>query len=229
MSKERIYIVSSSDPLFDLLKYNLGKRGYQIGRGTTEEDVEAHVQAFKPQVVIVGHDSVTDLSICKVIMEKAIAPRPKFIVLSPVAAVEQQAAGAGIDSFLIEPFTLEELIEKIDVILGDEQNINVFRQGTNIILTLKGNLDHHFSSRFRQALTTICSIGGVHLIIDFAGVEFLAHHNLMPLVTANARLEHQGGRISIIGLNAGLQDLFDKAGLKQTFKYFKDRSDAMRA
>lgn len=225
MSSERIYIFTGQDYLFNVMKYNLAKRGFIIERGTTAEDIETKVESFKPHLVITDGGP----SVCQAIVEKGMAPRPKFIVISSTAQYDQDLSGI-VDSVLIKPFTLEELIEKIDgVITGESQNLTVFRQGAVIIMTLKGNLEHQFSTRFRQALSTICSIGSIHLIIDFTAADFLAHQNLVPLLTANSRLEQQGGKISVVGLAPGLQDLFTKAGLANTFKFHKDRAEAMRS
>ena len=105
----------------------------------------------------------------------------------------------------------------------------LFRQAGHIILTLKGNLDHRFATRFNQVMGTICTIGQTHLVIDFSDVVFFAHQNILPLITAKARFERQGGKISIVGLNPGLDILFEKAMLRDTFRFHKDRVEALRS
>ena len=74
-------------------------------------------------------------------------------IVAPAATKElvKRAMTMGIENILVEPFALEDLMEKMERVLGDVHNINIFTQGKNVVISLKGTLDHTYATRIRQA------------------------------------------------------------------------------
>lgn len=58
--------------------------------------------------------------------------------------------------------------------------------------------------------------------------DYLAHQNLLPLVTSRARLDTQKGEMRFVSTNEGIQRMLEKAGLLETFKISKTRAEALR-
>lgn len=232
MSRKKILIVTGRDYLYNYFTYNLSKREFECAQAATFTEIRSKAAEFVPDLVLIEHDLslITELSTCKALIDSAVVEPPKYIIISHIATRELalKAANLGIDNFLILPCTLDDLMSKVDDLLGDENKLNVFRQGNNVVMALKGSLDHHFAGRFKQALEALATLTSVTLILDFSEVEFFAHPNLMPLLTARVRLEYQLVSIAIVGLNAKLEKMFAKGGLQKTFRYCRTRAEAMR-
>lgn len=89
------------------------------------------------------------------------------------------------------------------------------------LLKIKENLVTDPAAReFKEVLTTLIDEGKKDIVIDFSNVAFIGSSGIGKLLLAYKRLDDLGGKISIIGLNKDIKELFITFRLNEFFPIF---------
>ncbi|MEW5691843.1 MAG: response regulator [Candidatus Hydrogenedentota bacterium] len=234
MSGESILIIEPSEPLLQVISYNLKKRKYNIISTTTGKEGFNLLESLGRVDLILINSILPDIGGIELGKKiKSSYPSIPIIILSAVCIKEEiiKASRANIRNFITFPFLLEEMLEKIDNVLkekGDE-NYSVINIGKKTVVVLKESLDHFFSNRLKNILNDLINSTQYNIIIDLSEADFLAHQNLVVLISASEKILHLGGSIKIVGINEDIQKMFKKAKLETYFKIYPTRADALRA
>ena len=80
-----------------------------------------------------------------------------------------------------------------------------------LVVTLSGRLDTTTSPQLEKALQE--NLNGIHAIIfDFADIEYISSAGLRVLLSAQKRMNADGGAIKLIHVNETVMEVFDITG-----------------
>ncbi|SBU96671.1 anti-sigma B factor antagonist [Streptomyces sp. MnatMP-M77] len=85
------------------------------------------------------------------------------------------------------------------------------------VLTVSGELDHHTSPRFREALNEITLSTDTGLVLELSGLTYCDSTGITVLVTAYQRAQASGTELNVAGASPHLLRLFGVVGLDQVF------------
>ncbi|QMU73913.1 STAS domain-containing protein [Streptacidiphilus sp. P02-A3a] len=97
------------------------------------------------------------------------------------------------------------------------------------MLTAVGELDHDTAPQLRATLDDVPFGPGSLLVVDLAQLTYCDSTGITVLVTAHQRADAAGGRVTLAGLNHGLNRVFEIVGLDQFFSIQPTTADAIRA
>ena len=107
-------------------------------------------------------------------------------------------------------------------------NLNPKLQGSVLILAPQGRIDHASAEDFSTALEphlAECKAGGVSLVLDFGGIEYISSVGLRALMLAARQVKAQNGRIAIAALTPEVKEVFEISRFNMVYKVF-DNVDA---
>ena len=84
------------------------------------------------------------------------------------------------------------------------------KQGTTLILALSGRMDAVTAPQLNDLLEKELS-GVTELILDFAGLEYIASAGLRVLLTAQKRMKNLG-TMKIVHVGDNVQEIFEMTG-----------------
>lgn len=109
--------------------------------------------------------------------------------------------------------------------------VTTTHQGSTLILTPKGRIDHASAEAFSTALTGYldnCRSGEKPLILDFSEIEYVSSIGLRALMLAARQVKTQGGKIAIAAPTPVVQEVFDVCRFNLVIDIF-DRVDSAQA
>lgn len=233
MKKRRLIIIAMpSTPLYEVLRYNLAKRLYAVSRAVNGEELIELAEEESPDLIIANAelgdmDAFAAISKIK-IRHKALAPIPT-VVISP--NVDKQAiiraAQLGISGYIAEPFDLEDVIAKVENLVGTVQVLEtVALRGCSIIM-FNGRVSYQHAKLIKTAIQVLLEAGHRKVIIDLSEADFLAHQVMVVLLSAQEKLKSIGGKLVICEPNAGIASMFAKAGLGSAIEIHPNRAQAL--
>jgi len=107
-------------------------------------------------------------------------------------------------------------------------NLNSTRQGNYLILAPQGRIDHASATDFSIALEphlAECKAGGISLVLDFGGVEYISSVGLRALMLAARQVKAQNGQIAIAALTPMVKEVFEISRFNLVYKVY-DNVDA---
>ena len=120
---KKILIADDEPNIVTSLEYLMQKRGYEVKVARNGDEALALVESFRPDVVLldVMMPRRSGYEVCQQIRERADWRHIKLVMLSAKGreAEVNKGLSLGADSYVTKPFSNQELIAKIDELLGD--------------------------------------------------------------------------------------------------------------
>jgi DNA-binding response OmpR family regulator len=121
----RVLVVDDEDDIRNLVHDILTGSGYEVFTASTGEEALTKVVAYKPDLVIldVVMSGMSGLEVCRLIKAKPNLKGTRVLMLSALSrAVDQKLiADAGADVYMKKPFSVHDLLSKIDELsLGEK-------------------------------------------------------------------------------------------------------------
>lgn len=98
---------------------------------------------------------------------------------------------------------------------------------TAAVLTLQGRLDQTSAKELAERLERLLDQGQAKLVVDLAGVDYLASPGLQVLLKAFWRTNLKEGRLVLCSLSDYAAEVFDLTGLSLVFSIAADRQEAL--
>lgn len=101
------------------------------------------------------------------------------------------------------------------------------------LLTVTGRLDAASAPQFRQAIESLFDQGRYRIVLDLAGLEYIASPGLRVLIEARKRARDwkltdlEGGDVRIANLPPRIKEVFDLTGFTSLFEIFNDTLEAV--
>ncbi|HEX9369955.1 MAG TPA: STAS domain-containing protein [Roseiflexaceae bacterium] len=101
------------------------------------------------------------------------------------------------------------------------------------LLTVSGRLDAASAPQFKQALDSLFDQGRYRIVLDLAGLEYIASPGLRVLIEARKRTRDwkltdlEGGDVRIANLPQRIKEVFDLTGFTSLFQIFGDTLEAV--
>lgn len=107
------------------------------------------------------------------------------------------------------------------------------KTGSVDILEIKGRMDiagAEFAEKFFQQMAQEEQMQkGCQLVVDLCGVDYVSSSGLRLFVKILKHIEEIGGKMALCGMNIGVEEVFQFAGLDTVFKIFPTRDEAIRS
>jgi len=104
-------------------------------------------------------------------------------------------------------------------------NLNSRIQGNVLIIAPQGRIDHSSAEDFSKAMAphlAECKSGGVALVLDFEGIEYISSVGLRALMLASRQAKAQNGRIAIAALTPVVKEVFEISRFNLVYKVFEN-------
>jgi anti-sigma B factor antagonist len=101
------------------------------------------------------------------------------------------------------------------------------------LLSIVGRLDAASAPQLRQQIETLFDEGRCRLVLDLAGLEYVASPGLRVLIEARKRARDrkltdlEGGDVRIANLPPRIKEVFDLTGFTSLFEIFPDTVEAV--
>ena len=122
MSK-KILIVDDEPNIVTSLEYLMQKNGYEVKIARNGDEALELVESFRPDVVLldVMMPRKSGYEVCQKMRERKDWQHIKIVMLSAKGreAEVNKGLSLGADTYVTKPFSNQELIDKIDELLGD--------------------------------------------------------------------------------------------------------------
>ena len=109
-------------------------------------------------------------------------------------------------------------------------HISQERYGDALVLTLAGRVDNSTTDGLKagiDAYISTCRAGGDHLILDFAGVDYISSVGLRVLMLAAKQSREQGGTILVAALQPVVREIFEISRFNLVFACFDSVREAL--
>lgn len=121
MATERILVVDDEEDLLELIRYNLGKEGYQVRCIATGETAVQEARTFLPDVILLDLmlPAIDGLALCKILKSD---PQTRHIPIMMVTAKTEEAdvvtgLELGADDYITKPFSPRVLLARVRAVL----------------------------------------------------------------------------------------------------------------
>ena len=121
MATERILVVDDEEDLLELIRYNLGKEGYQVRCVSSGEMALREARSQAPDLILLDLmlPAVDGLSVCRILKSD---PQTQHIPVVMVTAKTEEAdivtgLELGADDYITKPFSPRELLARIRAVL----------------------------------------------------------------------------------------------------------------
>ena len=108
--------------------------------------------------------------------------------------------------------------------------VSSHRHGNILILSPHGRIDHAHADAFKVALDKYlveCKLGGVHIILNFASIDYISSVGLRVLMLAARQVNAHGGRIVIAALQPLVEEVFKISRFNLVYQVFHSVDDAL--
>lgn len=101
------------------------------------------------------------------------------------------------------------------------------------LLTLEGRMDAASAPQLKQQLDALFEQGRYRLVLDLAGLDYIASPGLRVLIEARKRARDrkltdlEGGDVRIANLPPRIKEVFDLTGFTSLFEIYNDTLEAV--
>jgi anti-sigma B factor antagonist len=101
------------------------------------------------------------------------------------------------------------------------------------LLSVSGRLDAMSAQQFKQTIDELFAAGRYRLVLDLAGLEYVASPGLRVLIEARKRARDwkitdlEGGDVRIANLPPRIKEVFDLTGFTSLFEIYGDTTEAV--
>lgn len=109
-------------------------------------------------------------------------------------------------------------------------DIHLIRRRNNLIVRLKGELDHHTSTVFREAIEKELEKNVVqNIILNFNNLTFMDSSGIGVILGRYKKVKDRGGSIVFCGVNKNIEKLLQMGGLLSIIPAYKNENDALKS
>ncbi len=102
------------------------------------------------------------------------------------------------------------------------------RIGTNLIIGLMGELDHHSAEEVRNKIDDAIERDKINkVILDFSGVTFMDSSGIGVVIGRFKRLSMKNGNLAVVNVNKNINKVFELSGLYKIVKSYDTVEDAL--
>lgn len=94
-------------------------------------------------------------------------------------------------------------------------------------MALAGQLDSRAAPDFEKALLKLLAEKKLEILLDLAGLEYVASAGLRVFVMIGKRLQAEGGRLALCSLDAGVMKVLEISGFVPLFPILPNRREAV--
>ncbi|GHF21925.1 hypothetical protein GCM10017786_65090 [Amycolatopsis deserti] len=94
---------------------------------------------------------------------------------------------------------------------------------------LLGEIDHGAVDQLDQAVEKLLESGAIHLVLDFAGLNFFDSACISALIRAKTSAEERGGTVKLANVDRYARRILDITGLLGSFTIEGEESPSPRA
>ena len=100
------------------------------------------------------------------------------------------------------------------------------RQGTTLVVTLRGEIDHHSAVSVRGEIdAAICESGVDKTVLDLSNINFMDSSGLGLIMGRYALMQRLGGELTLKDPNERVVKIFELAGLGRIIKIENEESE----
>ena len=112
---------------------------------------------------------------------------------------------------------------------GRAMELSSARHGDVVVLSTRGRIDHASAEAFKTALGPHLAQSGPGrpLVLDLAGVDYIASVGLRVLMLASRQARAQGGTIVVAALAPLVREIFEISKFTLVFPCFPSVADAL--
>ena len=101
------------------------------------------------------------------------------------------------------------------------------RQSHSNVVPLKGEIDLHVSQTVTAELSDLIGKKPERLVVDLSEVSYIDSAGLAALIQAMQKVEADGGKFMLAGLQETVRSIFEISRLDQVFQIFPDADAAL--
>jgi DNA-binding response OmpR family regulator len=112
----KIVIVDDSRDLLEVLKFFLEEKGHEVETATREHDLKVLIKSFSPDLIILDIylQQEDGREICKELRKQEETKYLCILLFSASSRALTNYREYGADGYLEKPFSLDEIVEKIE-------------------------------------------------------------------------------------------------------------------
>ncbi len=113
---KKILILDDNEDILEMMKVALEDEGHEVECMTDTDDIYTTIQAIKPNLVIVDYilSGINGGELCHQIKNNPATGHIPVIMVSGHQRVLQSLGNYGADVFIAKPFSLEEIVTKVN-------------------------------------------------------------------------------------------------------------------
>lgn len=129
MKKERVLIVDDDIDLLNLVDFNLSRKGYMTSSSLDGLDAINKIEDFKPEMVILDLmlPNMDGWKICKYLRKRKKDIKVIMLTAKAMPADRLKGLEIGADDYITKPFSVQELIIRIDKLLEKRRHDDIQR------------------------------------------------------------------------------------------------------
>ncbi len=106
---------------------------------------------------------------------------------------------------------------------------DVRRQGSAVVVALRGGVDLHHTPAVHKALVQACEQRPAKLVVNLEEVDYMDSSGLGTLVEVFRRVHQYNGSFALCGANHRVQSVLEITRLDRFFKVFATEQEALSA
>lgn len=108
-------------------------------------------------------------------------------------------------------------------------DLRTMREGANLIVDVEGRVDGTNATDFQAALERAVQPTDRAVIMDMAGLQFIASAGLRAILMAARSLRQQDAKLLGCSLSEKIREVFEISGFDRIVDIYGSREDALRA
>jgi two-component system, OmpR family, alkaline phosphatase synthesis response regulator PhoP len=121
VAKEKILVVEDEEDILELVRYNLGREGYQVSGATTGEDAIREAKAQGPDLIILDLmlPGIDGLTVCRILQADPATNHIPIVMLTAKGDEADIVTGLelGAEDYVTKPFSPKVLLARVRRIL----------------------------------------------------------------------------------------------------------------
>lgn len=106
-------------------------------------------------------------------------------------------------------------------------NVEMETRGNNLMVRLKGELDHHAAESFRSRIQKELEKGRArNLVLNMSGLSFMDSSGIGVILGRYNFIKKTGGKIAVCNLKPQVRKVFHTAGLSSIIKEYGSEEEA---
>ena len=106
--------------------------------------------------------------------------------------------------------------------------IKIDKDGRNMVVLIKGEIDHHTAEEIREKIEKEYSRSNIkNIIFDFKDVTFMDSSGVGMVIGRYKTISKNGGSVAVSGIRESAFRIFEISGLKKILNLYGNAKEAM--